>query len=79
MPIRVINTNDLQDAITNRKGLLQYNASLNKFELKDTKEIEEQLVAALDDGDLPEEFVEFLEDNLDIDDMVISRFDGGSF
>ena len=79
MPIRLINTDDLQSVVRNRKGLVQYNDSLKKFELKDIKEIEEQLSAAVDDSDLPEEFVEFLEDNLDIDEMVMRTFDGGSF
>lgn len=79
MPIRLIHTDDLQNVVKNRKGLVQYNYSLNKFELKDIKEVEEQLTAAIDDADLPEEFVEFLEDNLDVDEMVIRSFDGGSF
>ena len=79
MPIRLLNTEDLQNVVKNRKGLVQYNDALKKFELKDIKEIEEQLSAAVDDADLPDEFVEFLEDNLDIDEMVIRSFDGGSF
>lgn len=79
MPIRLIHTEDLQNVVRNRKGLVQYNDTLKKFELKDIKEIEEQLTAAIDDADLPEEFVEFLEDNLDIDEMTIRSYDGGSF
>ena len=79
MPIRLLNTDDLQSVVKNRKGLVQYNDTLKKFELKDIKEIEEQLKAAVDDSDLPEEFVEFLEQNLDIDEMVVRAFDGGSF
>jgi len=79
MPIRVISTDDLQGAIVNRKGLMQYNDTLKKFELKDIKEIEEQLVAAVDDSDLPDEFVDFLEEKLDVGEMVIVSFDGGSF
>jgi len=79
MPIRLLNTDDLQSVVKNRKGLVQYNDTLKKFELKDIKEIEEQLKAAVDDADLPEEFVEFLEQNLDIDEMVVRAFDGGSF
>ena len=51
---------------------------LKKFELKDIKEIEEQLML-VDDSDLPDEFVEFLEDKLDVDEMVMRTFDGGSF
>ena len=35
MPTRVIHTDDLRNVVKNRRGLLQYNASLNKFELKD--------------------------------------------
>jgi len=80
MPVRVIHTNDLQGVVKNRKGLMQYNASLNKFELKDIKEVEEQLLAALDDNDLPDEFIDFVEQNLDIDDMEpVGIVDGGKF
>ena len=79
MPIRLLHTDDLRSVVRNRKGLVQYNDSLKKFELKDIKEIEEQLSAAVDDSDLPDEFVEFLEDKLDVDEMVIRTFDGGSF
>ena len=79
MPIRLLNTNDLQSVVTNRRGLMQYNASLNIFELKDIEEIEEQLIAAVDDEDLPERFVEFLENKLDVDEMTIKSFDGGEF
>lgn len=79
MPIRLLNTNDLQSVVRNRKGLVQYNDALKKFELKDIKEIEEQLSAAVDDADLPDEFVEFLESELDIDEMTVRAFDGGSF
>ena len=79
MPIRLLHTDDLQNVVRNRKGLVQYNDTLKKFELKDIKEIEEQLNAAIDDADLPDEFVEFLEENLDVDEMVIRTFDGGSF
>ena len=79
MPIRLLNTNDLQSVVTNRRGLMQYNASLNIFELKDIEEIEEQLIVAVDDEDLPERFVEFLENKLDVDEMSIKSFDGGEF
>ena len=79
MPVRLIHTDDLRSVVKNRKGLVQYNDALKKFELKDIKEIEEQLNAAIDDADLPEEFVEFLEENLDMDEMVMRSFDGGSF
>ena len=79
MPIRLLNTNDLQSVVTNRRGLMQYNASLNIFELKDIEEIEEQLIAAVDDEDLPERFVEFLDNKLDVDEMTIKSFDGGEF
>ena len=72
--VRLVNTDDLRDEVRNRKGLVQYNDSLKKFELKDIKEIEEQLNAAVDDSDLPDEFVEFLEDNLDVDEMLIRAF-----
>ena len=79
MPIRLLHTDDLRSVVKNRKGLVQYNDALKKFELKDIKEIEEQLNAAVDDADLPDEFVEFLEDNLDIDEMTVRSFDAGSF
>jgi len=79
MPIRLLNTDDLQSVVKNRKGILQYNDTLKKFELKDIKEIEEQLVAAADDSDIPDEFVDFLEENLDVNEMVIIGFDGGDF
>jgi len=79
MPIRLLNTDDLQSVVKNRKGILQYNDTLKKFELKDIKEIEEQLSAAVDDADLPDEFVDFLEENLDVNEMVIIGFDGGDF
>jgi len=79
MPIRLLNTDDLQSVVKNRKGILQYNDTLKKFELKDIKEIEEQLSAAADDADLPDEFVDFLEENLDVNEMVIIGFDGGDF
>ena len=79
MPVRLIHTDDLRSVVKNRKGLVQYNDALKKFELKDVKEIEEQLNAAVDDVDLPDEFVEFLEDKLDVDEMVRRTFDGGSF
>ena len=79
MPVRLIHTDDLRSVVKNRKGLVQYNDALKKFELKDIKEIEEQLNAAVDDVDLPDEFVEFLEDKLDVDEMVRRTYDGGSF
>lgn len=79
MPVRLIHTDDLRAVVKNRKGLVQYNDTLKKFELKDIKEIEEQLNAAIDDADLPEEFVEFLEEKLDVDEMTVRAFDGGSF
>ena len=79
MPIRLLNTDDLRSVVRNRKGLVQYNDSLKKFELKDIKEIEEQLAAAVYDSDLPDEFAMFLEDKLDVDEMVVRTFDGGSF
>ena len=79
MPIRLLHTDDLRSVVRNRKGLVQYNDTLKKFELKDIKEIEEQLNAAVDDADLPDEFVEFLESELDIDEMTVRSFDGGSF
>ena len=80
MPTRVIHTDDLRNVVKNRRGLLQYNASLNKFELKDMKDLEEQLLAAVeDDNDIPERVVEFIESKLDLDEMSYTSVDGGPF
>ena len=53
---------------------------MNKFELKDMKDLEEQLLAAVeDDNDIPEKVVEFIESKLDLDEMSYTSVDGGPF
>ena len=79
MPSRLFSTDDLKAALRNTKGIIAYNHTKKRFEIKETTFEEGQLQSAIDDGRLPEKFVTFLEQNLDPNEMVYRGVDAGGF
>ena len=72
---------DLADVTTptsgDRRHLLRFNVSGDTFDLRDMKN--EPLEPAVDDNDLPDEFITQLETQIEVDKITLSGFDGGTF
>lgn len=62
---------------TKHKNMVVYDASSDTFVIRDMDTIfsSNQVL----DGDLPDDFVDQIEEELDVNDMTISSVDGGSF
>lgn len=62
---------------TKHKSMVVYDATSDTFVIRDMDAIfsSDQVL----DGDLPDDFVDQIEEELDVNDMTISSVDGGSF
>ena len=56
--------------------VLIYDSDLDKFKLVDPDVV---LSASVDDNDLPDDFIEQLEDELNLGNIQIDEIDGGGF
>lgn len=56
--------------------LLSYNASIDKFELVDADTV---VTRSIEDDDLPQDFIDVVESQLDLKDVAIGDIDGGAF
>jgi hypothetical protein len=62
---------------TKNKNMIVYESASNTFVIRDMDTVlsSDQVL----DGDLPGDFVDQIEEELDVNDMTISSVDGGSF
>ena len=62
---------------TKNKHMIVYDATSDTFVIRDMDTVlsSDQVL----DGDLPDDFVDQIEEELDVNDMTISSVDGGSF
>ena len=62
---------------TKNKHMIVYDATSDTFVIRDMDTVlsSDQVL----DGDLPDDFVDQIEEDLDVNDMTISSVDGGSF
>lgn len=80
MPVRLLHSNRLISGNLNKKGVLAYNATSDEFELRDPTELESPLLESHEnDNDISDTFVQFLNENINVDNIEIRNFDGGSF
>ena len=79
MPVRLLHSNRLISGNLNKKGVLAYNATSDEFELRDPSELEAPLLESHDDNDISDAFVQFLNENINVDKIEIRNFDAGSF
>tara|TARA_R100000005_G_C4830184_1_gene106962 strand:- start:246 stop:491 length:246 start_codon:yes stop_codon:yes gene_type:complete len=81
MAIKINDTNDVD--FTNRstsvRSILQYNATSDKFILTTIPEQKTILKQSISDSDLPDQFIDVLEDELDLVNLGFKTADGGSF
>lgn len=59
-----------------QNGILAYNSATDKFVLIDEDSL---LSAAASDGDLPDDFIREIEDEVNLGDVAIQSLDGGTF
>lgn len=80
MPVRLLHSDRLISGNLNKKGILAFNATNDEFELRDPSELEAPLLESIDnDNDISDKFVQFLNENINIDNIEIRNFDAGSF
>jgi len=78
MAIRLGALTDMVDPTSNdRSHLIHYEVTGDTFALKDINDT--PLNPAVEDNDLPDDFVAQLESQLEIDKMSVRAVDGGSF
>ena len=81
MALNINDTNDVD--FTNRsasvRSILQYNATSDKFILTTIPEQKSIMKQSISDSDLPDQFIEKLEDELNLFDLGYKTADGGSF
>ena len=78
MAIRLGALTDMVDPTSNdRSHLIHYEVTGDTFALKDINDT--PLNPAVEDNDLPDDFVAQLESQLEIDKMSLRAVDGGSF
>tara|TARA_Y100000004_G_C8637459_1_gene295556 strand:+ start:89 stop:334 length:246 start_codon:yes stop_codon:yes gene_type:complete len=81
MALNINDTNDVD--FTNRsasvKSILQYNATSDKFILTTIPEQKSLMKQSISDSDLPDQFIETVEDELNLFDLGYKTADGGSF
>ena len=81
MALNINDTNDVD--FTNRsasvRSILQYNATSDKFILTTIPEQKSLIKQSISDSDLPDQFIEKLEDELNLFDLGYKTADGGSF
>ena len=81
MALNINDTNDVD--FTNRstsvRSILQYNATSDKFILTTIPEQKSIMKQSISDSDLPDQFIDKLEDELNLFDLGYKTADGGSF
>ena len=81
MALNINDTNDVD--FTNRsasvRSILQYNATSDKFILTTIPEQKSIMKQSISDSDLPDQFIDVLEDELNLFDLGYKTADGGSF
>lgn len=81
MALNINDTNDVD--FTNRstsvRSILQYNATSDKFILTTIPEQKSLMKQSISDSDLPDQFIDKLEDELNLFDLGYKTADGGSF
>ena len=81
MALNINDTNDVD--FTNRstsvRSILQYNATSDKFILTTIPEQKSLIKQSISDSDLPDQFIDVLEDELNLFDLGYKTADGGSF
>lgn len=62
---------------TKNKNMIVYDATSNKFVIRDMDTVlsSDQVL----DGDLPDDFVDQIEEEIDVNNMELGSVDGGSF
>ena len=78
MAVRLGQLSDMVDPTTNdRSHLIHYEVTGDTFALKDINDT--PLNPAVEDNDLPDDFVTQLESQIEVDKITLRSFDGGSF
>jgi hypothetical protein len=79
MPLRVIDTDDLNPEDKTIPAVLQYDAAAGRFRLRDIINNSPILISAAEDNDLEDSFIDQVESLLEVDKITTRSYDGGSF
>ncbi|AYR01722.1 hypothetical protein [Synechococcus phage S-B43] len=79
MPLRVIDTDDLNPEDKTIPAVLQYDAAAGRFRLRDIINNSPILISAVEDNDLEDSFIDQVESLLEVDKITTRSYDGGSF
>jgi hypothetical protein len=79
MPLRVIDTDDLNPEDKTIPAVLQYDAAAERFRLRDIINNSPILISAAEDNDLEDSFIDQVESLLEVDKITTRSYDGGSF
>jgi len=79
MPLRAIDTDDLNPEDKTIPAVLQYDAAAGRFRLRDIINNSPILISAAEDNDLEDSFVDQVESLLEVDKITTRSYDGGSF
>lgn len=79
MPLRVIDTDDLNPEDKTIPAVLQYDAAAGRFRLRDITNNSAILISAAEDNDLEDSFVDQVESLIEVDKITTRSYDGGSF
>jgi hypothetical protein len=79
MPLRAIDTDDLNPEDKTIPAVLQYDAAAGRFRLRDIINNSPILISAAEDNDLEDSFIDQVESLLEVDKITTRSYDGGSF
>lgn len=79
MPLRAIDTDDLNLEDKTIPAVLQYDAAAGRFRLRDIINNSPILISAAEDNDLEDSFIDQVESLLEVDKITTRSYDGGSF
>ena len=81
MALKINDTDDVDftGRSTSVRSILQYNATSDKFILTTIPEQKSIMKQSVSDSDLPDQFIEIMEDELNLFNLGYKTADGGSF
>jgi len=79
MPLRLVDTDDLNSEDKSIPSVLQFESAAGRFRLKQIVNNSAILSSAAEDGDIPDTLIEELEENVRVEAISDRNYDGGSF
>jgi len=79
MPLRLVDTDDLNSEDKSIPSILQFESAAGRFRLKQIVNNSSILISSAEDGDIPDALMVELQDNIRLDGVNDRNYDAGSF